>query len=193
MIPVRLDREAIELRSEEFLDLGGVLRALEPRTRGRVITSVLLNGWERIDASDGGANTIPAELISDVWIETESMDQAVERALRSAGQLAIVAATTASRAGEAFQEGRDGEGHLGFGELCRFASDLELLAETLRGVQGPVPAARSFVEVWRGRCAAALSQLVTAGEADDKTLMADHLLYDVAPALTALGSQGCPA
>lgn len=193
MIPVRLDHEAIDLPSAGLADLGGVLRALAPRMAGRVVTSLVLNGWERVDATDAGSCAIPIELVSDVWLETESMAEAVGRAVRSGGALAYVAATTASRAGEAFQEGRDGEGHLGFGELCRFASDLELLAETLRGVAAPVPAAQSFVDVWKGRCAGALSLLVSAGEARDKTLMADHLLYDVAPALEALGAQGSPA
>jgi len=193
MIPIHMDGNPFELDTSRCGDVGELLGAFDAAVEGRVITSIVLNGWERLDAHDEGARSIPIELVSTVWIETETMGDAVRRALRSAGELAFLAATTASRAGEAFQEGRDGEGHLGFGELCRFATDLQSLAETLHGVPAKPAAAQGFVDVWEGRCASALRALVDAGSARDHVLMADHLLYDVAPAFEALGAEGSPA
>lgn len=192
MITVHIDRELVPFDAPAA-DVGEVLRALSPHTQGRVLATVVLNGWERIDPHDPAGLGLPADLVSELWIETESMPEALGRALRSAGALAIHAASTATRAGEAFQGGRDAEGYLGFSELCGFADSLAGLAGALPQLGASPAHVSPFLDVWRARCVPALAALVDAGEGKDVTLVADHLLYDVAPAFEALGVSGAPA
>ena len=191
MIPVHIDRELVPFELP-VADVGELFAALAPRMRDRVLVSVVLNGWERIDPHDASGTSIPLELVSEVWIETESLAEALGRALRSASALAIHAASTATRAGEAFQGGRDAEGYLGFSELCGFADSLAGLANALPQLGAPRAHFDPFLDVWGVRCVQALAALVTAGEGKDVTLVADHLLYDVAPAFEALGVSGSP-
>jgi hypothetical protein len=187
MIPIRIDREAVSVDTTGMRDLGSLLGALEAHWNGRVVVSALLNGWERIDFGNADIRQLPLDLVSDVWIETESVGDAASRIVRNACALAIHAANTASQAGAAFVAGHDGDGYAHFASLCTFVDDLSSAADALRDHP---ECASGFLDAWRARCVPAIATLVDAGEARDPTLFADHLLYDVAPAFEALGASG---
>jgi hypothetical protein len=195
MMSVVVDRQSIPCEPGTARNVGEYLKVLASGLPGRIWTSVLLNGHQPIDLADPQALSIPLEEVSRLEVETLSTEEAVNQALASAAQVSLAAAALARRASAAFERGEDAVGHQATLQFCRLAEDLDQLAGVLPGLPGALPQARSFLATWTGPCARALAAALSAREAGDYTLFADHLFHDVASALERLAEapqQGLP-
>lgn len=186
MIDVIVDDRAIEYVPEGARSVGELLQDLVRRLSGRVWISAVLNGWQRIDPTDDSGLSLPLEALSRLEVETVSVSAAVDRALGSVAEAASAAAALSLEAGEAYRRGDDAAGNQALLRLSRLLDDLALLLRALSEVEAAPDAAATVLDLWTGRCAAALSNAVRARESGDLLLLADHLLYDLEPAAREL-------